>query len=213
MDAKNKTLLNTAITLSFITIVYNLIEGGVSVFFGFSDNALSLLGFGIDSFVEVLSGMGVAHMVIRMRYSNVTSRDEIERFTLKVTGISFYILTAGLVCGAVLNSVRHMKPDTTLPGIIVSSVSIITMYILMMYKLKVGKALKSDAIIADANCTKTCFNLSIILLLSSLLYVFFRISYIDILGSLGIAYYSFKEGKESIDKSRSETLSCECRHD
>ena len=165
---------------------------------------MSLLGFGIDSFVEVLSGMGVAHMILRMSYSNVTSRDEIERFTLKVTGIGFYILTAGLILGSILNLIRHIKPDTTLPGIIVSSISIITMYILMNYKLKVGKKLNSDAIIADAHCTKTCFNLSIILLLSSLLYMFLKISYIDILGSLGIAYYSFKEGKESLEKSKSE---------
>jgi divalent metal cation (Fe/Co/Zn/Cd) transporter len=213
LDINNKKLLNTALILSFITIFYNLLEGGISIFFGFADDALSLLGFGIDSFVEVLSGIGVAHMILRMRYSSVTSRDEIERFTLKVTGISFYILTAGLVAGSIMNIIRHVKPDTTLPGIIVSSVSIITMYILMKYKLNVGTKLKSDAIIADAHCTKTCFNLSIILLISSLLYMFFRISYIDILGSLGIAYYAFREGTESIEKSSSQNLSCECDDD
>jgi hypothetical protein len=213
LDTKNKNMLNTALALSFFTIVYNLFEGGVSVFFGFKDGALSLLGFGIDSFVEVLSGMGVAHMVLRMRYSNVISRDDLEKLTLKITGIGFYILTAGLIVGSILNIVKHVKPDTTLPGIIVSAVSIITMYILMVNKLRIGKKLKSDAIIADANCTKTCFNLSIILLLSSLLYMFFKISYIDILGSLGIAYYSFKEGTESMEKSVSTSLSCECEDD
>jgi divalent metal cation (Fe/Co/Zn/Cd) transporter len=209
----NKKMLNTALILGSVTVVYNILEGGVSIFFGLSDGALSLLGFGIDSFVEVLSGIGVTHMILRMRYSKVTSRDDIERFTLKITGISFYILTAGLVVGAVLNIIRHVKPDTTMPGIIVSSISIITMYILMNYKLKVGKALNSDAIIADAHCTKTCFNLSIILLISSLLYLFVKISYIDTLGTLGIAWYSFKEGKESMEKSVSNNMSCCCEDD
>jgi divalent metal cation (Fe/Co/Zn/Cd) transporter len=77
----------------------------------------------------------------------------------------------------------------------------------MKYKLKVGKSLNSAAIIADAYCTKTCFNLSIILLVSSLLYLFFKIGYIDIAGSLGIAVYSFIEGKESLEKSNSAILS------
>lgn len=212
MGIKNK-LLNTALLLSFFTIFYNLIEGGVSVFFGLADNTLALLGFGVDSFVEVLSGIGVAHMILRMRYSSVSSRDDKEKLALRVTGVSFYILTAGLIIGAVYNVVENIKPGTTLPGIVVSAISIVTMYALMRYKLKVGKELNSEAIIADANCTRTCFNLSIILLLSSLLYMFFKISYIDILGSLGIAYYAFKEGKESIDKSSKADLACDCGHD
>ena len=86
------------------------------------------------------------------------------------------------------------------------------MYYLMNAKLKVGKELKSDAIIADANCTKTCFYLSFLLLASSGLYELFQISYIDIAGSLGIAYFAFKEGKEAFEKSVSENLACTC-HD
>ena len=116
MDIKNQKLLSTALTLSFITILYNLIEGGVSVFFGLSDNTLALLGFGIDSFVEVLSGMAVAHMILRMRYSAVTSRDDVEKFALKVTGISFYILTAGLIAGSILNIFRMLSPVQHFPA-------------------------------------------------------------------------------------------------
>ena len=70
----------------------------------------------------------------------------------------------------------------------------------MNAKLKVGKELKSDAIIADANCTKTCFYLSFLLLASSGLYELFQIAYIDIAGSLGIAYFAFKEGREAFEK-------------
>ena len=109
-----------------------------------------------------------------------------------------------------MNLIYDVKPETTLVGIIVSSISIITMYLLMNAKLKVGKALNSDAIIADANCTKTCFYLSFILLGSSVLYELFSIQYFDILGSLGIAYFAFKEGKEAFEKVKSGNISCAC---
>ncbi len=209
----NSTLLRTAFILSLITIVYNLVEGGISVFFGLSDATLALLGFGIDSFVEVLSGLGIAHMVLRMQKNEINSWDEFEKLALKITGISFYILTAGLIFGSIVNIIQGIKPETTIPGIIVSIVSIASMYALMTYKLKIGHGLNSDAIIADANCTRTCFNLSIILLVSSLLYTIFKISYIDTAGSLGIAYFAFKEGRESIEKSSSDSIHCNCADD
>ena len=67
----HRKLLYTAFVLSIITIVYNIIEGIISVYFGIDDEALSLLGFGSDSFVEVISGIGIAHMVFRMRYAEI----------------------------------------------------------------------------------------------------------------------------------------------
>ena len=105
------------------------------------------------------------------------------------------------------------KPETTLVGIIVSLISILTMYLLVRFKLKVGKKIKSDAVIADANCTKTCFYLSIILLISSLTYEIFKVGYIDIAGTLGIAFFAFREGKESFEKAKSDKLSCSCEDD
>ena len=83
-----------------------------------------------------------------------------------------------------------------------------TMYWLMKSKLSVGRQLKSDAIIADANCTKTCFYLSFILLAASLIYELFGIGFVDILGTLGIAYYAYKEGKESLEKAKTGRLAC-----
>jgi divalent metal cation (Fe/Co/Zn/Cd) transporter len=151
-------------------------------------------------------------MIFRMKYAKVQTRDSFERTALKVTGTAFYLLTAGLIVGSVLNVINNVKPETTLPGIIIASVSIITMYWLMTSKLKVGKALNSDAIIADANCTKTCFYLSFVLLASSGLYEIFNIAYFDVLGSLGIAYFAFREGKESFEKAKSDNLLCNCEH-
>lgn len=204
--------IRTALILSLITIFYNIAEGVISIFFGLEDETLALFGFGADSFVEVISGIGILHMILRMKNSEVNQRDKFERTALKITGYSFYLLVLGLVAGSILNIIYDIKPETTLVGVIVSVISIATMYYLMNAKLKVGKELQSDAIIADANCTKTCFYLSFLLLTSSLLYELFQISYIDIAGSLGIAYFAFKEGKEAFDKSASTNLSCSCHN-
>ena len=203
-------LIRKAFVLSLITIFYNIVEGVISIYFGAGDDTLALLGFGVDSFVEVISGIGIAHMIIRMKYSKVESRDVFEKTALRITGTAFYLLTVGLVIGSVLNVINNAKPASTLPGIIIAAISIITMYWLMTAKLKVGKALNSDAIIADANCTKTCFYLSFILLAASGLYELFNIAYFDILGSLGIAYFAFKEGKEAFEKMKSGKLMCNC---
>ena len=145
-------LIQRAWILSLITIGYNLIEGVVSTFFGASDETLALFGFGVDSFVEVLSGIGIAHMIIRMKKHPIASRDQFEISALKITGTSFYILVAGLIIGAVLSVIYQSNPETTLVGIIISTISILTMYILYRQKLKVGKELNSEPIISDANC-------------------------------------------------------------
>ncbi len=206
-------LLRRAQWLAVITIAYNVVEGLVSMYFGYADETLALFGFGADSFVEVISGLGILHMILRMKRAPVMRRDDFERTALRVTGVSFYLLTAGLLTGVVLSVVQGAAPETTIVGVIISSLSILTMWALMRAKLQVGRALHSDAIIADANCTRTCFYLSIILLASSGLYELFGIAWFDLLGSLGIAYFAFTEGREAFEKARSETLACSCGHD
>ena len=200
--------LQYAYILSIITIGYNLIEGGVSTFFGASDETLALFGFGLDSFVEVLSGVGIAHMIYRMRRNDISERDGFEITALKITGTALYILAAGLVIGAVLAVINRSEPETTLAGIIIAILSILTMYFLYREKIKVGEELESQPIISDAKCTKTCFYLSFILLASSLLYELWQIPYVDALGSVGIAWYAWKEGKEAFENAKSKSLSC-----
>ncbi|MGE4287829.1 MAG: cation transporter [Salinivirgaceae bacterium] len=210
--AKHK-LIQTALILAMATIGYNVAEGLVSVSFGISDDTLALLGFGVDSFVEVLSGLGILHLVYRMKkngINNITSRDKFERQALKITGVSFYLLAIGLVAGSLISLITKTTPETTRVGILIAILSILTMYILMTWKMKIGKQLNSDAIIADANCTKTCFYLSFILLVSSGLYELFKIQWFDVAGSLGIAWFAFSEGREAFGKAKASELSCHC---
>ncbi len=207
--SERQRLYNIALWLAIITIAYNVLEGVISIFYGLSGDALSLMGFGVDSLVEVISGAGILHLVIKLKKTGDESRDKFERRALIITGSAFMLLTLGLIIGSVFSIIENTAPTTTLPGIIISLISILTMYFLMKYKLFIGRKLNSEAIIADAYCTRTCFYLSIILLLSSVLYEYFKIPYIDVAGSLGIAYFAFREGLESFQKARGK-ITCSC---
>jgi divalent metal cation (Fe/Co/Zn/Cd) transporter len=211
--ANNTKLYKFAYILALITIFYNLVEGAVSTFLGFEDETLALFGFGVDSFVEVISGIGIWHMLRRIRNKGETDRDEFEKTALKITGTAFYILVAGLVLSSVYNLYIGHQPETTFWGIVISIISIITMTLLIKYKLGVGKALNSDAIIADANCTKTCLYLSVILLAASVGYELTGMGGIDSIGALAIAWFSLKEGREAFKKAKTgKNCGCEIEH-
>ncbi len=203
-------LYKQAAILALITIFYNIIEGIISVFFGLGDETIALFAFGMDSFVEVISGVGIWHMMRRLNRNNDnTNPDIFEQQALRITGMSFYILTFALIGTAALNLYYNHSPETTLWGIIVSIISIITMWLLIHYKVKVGKQLKSQAILMDATCTKTCLYLSFVLLLSSAGYELTNIGGLDSIGAILIAVFSFKEGRESFQKARGITC-CSC---
>lgn len=208
MKTDKINLYKYAIILAFITIFYNLAEGIISIYFGMQDETLSLFGFGVDSFVEVISGIGILHMLIRIKNKG-EERDEFEKTALRVTGTAFYILTAGLLATAVFNIYINHKPETTFWGIVISLISIITMSALIFFKMRVGKALDSRALVADANCTKTCLYLSIILLVASVGYEITGLGGIDSIGAFLIAYFSYKEGKEAFEKAKTGK-NCEC---
>lgn len=215
MDQGSERLLQkywrAALWLAVFTILYNLAEGLVSIFFGVQDEALTLFGFGVDSFIEVLSGIGILAMVLRIRSHPESERSRFERTALRITGTAFYILAAGLAVTAVYNLAVGHKPETTLPGLIISLISILMMWALVWGKRKVGRALNSAPILADANCTLVCIYMSVVLLVASFVYQFTGFGFIDSLGAVGLIYFSINEGKESFEKAAG--LECDCEED
>lgn len=191
---------NYALWLAIFTILYNLAEGLIAIFFGFSDETLTLFGFGVDSFIEVMSGIGILAMVLRIRRNPDTDRSEFEKTALRITGTSFYILAAGLGMTAIYNLFVGHKPETTLPGLIISVISIAVMWALVAGKRKVGHELDSSPILADANCTLVCIYMSLVLLASSLIYELTGFGFVDSLGAIGLIYFSYDEGKEAFEK-------------
>lgn len=204
----NKKLYKTAFGLAVFTITYNIVEGLISTYLGFEDESLALFGFGSDSFIEVISGLGVAHMILRIQNNPTSKRDEFEKTALRITGMAFYILVFGLVVTSIYNIWTGHKPQTTIWGIVISIVSILIMWILVVWKRKVGNQLNSAPILADAHCTMVCVYMSVILLVSSGIYELFGIPYIDSIGTLGLSYFAFKEGKECFEKAKNDKNYC-----
>jgi divalent metal cation (Fe/Co/Zn/Cd) transporter len=204
------TLYRRASYLAVFTIIYNLVEGAVSVWFGAADETLALFGFGVDSFIEVISAIGVWHMLRRIRSNNGETRDEFEQRALRITGAAFYLLSAGLVLTAAVNIYQRHRPVATLSGVIISSLSISFMWFLIHHKTKVGTALNSPAILADAACSRACVYLSLVLLAASLGYELTGIGSLDALGALFIAWLTWREGRESFQKAAGMACSCSC---
>lgn len=196
--------------LALFTIFYNIIEGLVSVWAGAADETLSLFGFGVDSFIEVISAVGVWHMLRRISANGGETRDEFERRALRITGAAFYLLTAGLALTAVISLYQRHQPETTLWGIAVSLGSVSFMWYLIRQKTRVGKQLGSNAILADAACSRACLYLSLVLMVSSIGYELTGIGSLDAIGALLIAWLSFREGRESFEKASGLDCSCSC---
>lgn len=203
-----KDYWNYALWLAVFTIFYNIAEGLVSIAFGVSDESLALFGFGVDSFIEVMSGIGILVMVNRIRQNPNTSRTPFEVTALRVTGTAFYILAVGLGVSAVFNIFTNHKPETTLSGLIISIISIAVMWALVMGKRKVGRTLNSMPILADANCTMVCIYMSVVLLVSSFTYQVTGFGFVDSLGAAGLIYFSVNEGREAFEKAKG--LECDC---
>jgi len=212
MDITEEKLYQKAYLLSLFTIFYNLVEGIVSMFLGYEDETLTLFGFGVDSFIEVMSGIGIAVMISRIRQNPASSKSEFEIKALNITGTAFYLLSAGLLAGIVLSLVNNHKPETTFWGVVISLVSIAVMVWLMNAKKSTGKKLHSDPIISDANCTKICVYMSVVLLVSSLIYEFTGFAYADVIGAAGLVWFSVSEGKEAFEKAKGKSCDC-CNHD
>ncbi len=208
--ADRDRLWRRARLLGMLTVGYNIIEGVVSVVFGASDEALALFGFGLDSFIETISAIGVLVMILRVQSGGEQRRSRFETTALRITGWCFMVLALALVTGSVLSVATGSAPETALPGIVISTLSILSMLWLVRAKRQVGRALDSAAIVADAQCNAVCVYMSVVLLISSGLFALTGFAFFDALGAAGLAWFSVREGRESLEKARTGQIGCAC---
>jgi len=153
--------------LEYFTIAWNTLEGLVAVIAGGLAGSISLVGFGIDSFIEVTSG-GV--LLWRMSAdADVGKRERREKLGLRIVGVCFLALAAYVGYDSISDLVSRKSPERSIPGIVLACVSLVVMPLLSRAKKKVGNELGSAAMHADAKQTDFCVYLSVILLLGLLL--------------------------------------------
>ncbi|CAG8758251.1 25787_t:CDS:1 [Dentiscutata erythropus] len=209
-------LINIAIFLSILTILWSLAEGTVSVFFGAEHESVSLLFFGINSFVEVASSCVVLWRFLKKgsgfhKEGSTDNLIAIERKATIVIGTLFAILAIGTFADAIYTLVKNGKPDTALAGLIISSISIFFMALLWFSKLLIAKLLNSSSMMSDAKCTLSCIKVTLVIFFGSLIYsVWSGGWWIDSASALILGLFFAKEGIEMILWAKSKDFDGGC---
>ena len=180
--------------LEYLTVGWNAIEGMVAVAAGLIAGSIALVGFGLDSFIEVTSGLT---LLWRMSVDADVHRRELnEKRAVRIVGVCFLLLAAYVAYESVLDLWSKKASEHSTPGIILACVSLIVMPMLSRAKRKVGLALGSAAMHADAKQTEFCTYLSAILLLGLLLNTIFGLWWADPVAGLVMVPIIAKEGIE-----------------
>ncbi len=202
----NSSLHKKALSLSYFTVGYNVLEGIVSIIVGLLAGSIALVGFGLDSFVESLSG---SVMIWRFRKHEKMTEEEEERVELKATRLiayTFFILGFYVLYESVKNLCFHEIPYPSLLGIIIAIVSIIVMPVLFYIKYQTGRSLNSKSLVADSKQTLACALLSVALLIGLGTNYLYGLWWADPIVGLIIVIFLIKEGYATLKEG--EICSC-----
>lgn len=191
-----------ALFLEYFTVGYNLAEAFVSILFGQMANSIALVGFGLDSIVESLSGMVLVWRLHKHGKVSSEYEERVEKKAQQFVALTFFLLGAYVLYESIDKLVGQEIPEPTLPGIIIAIVSIIVMPILMLRKYRLGQKINSKALIADSKETLACAFLSVALLIglgSNYLFGFWQAD--PIVGMI-IVLFLVREGIENWRESR-----------
>lgn len=182
--------------LEYFTISWNALEGLVGVIAGAVAGSIALVGFGIDSFIEMTSGTA---LLWRMSVdAEVQERERNEKRALMIVGSCFLLLAVYITYESATDLWLKKAPENSIPGIILACVSLIVMPLLSRAKRRVGRALGSAAMHADAKQTEFCTYLSAILLAGLLLNAVFGLWWADPVAGLVMVPIVAKEGIEGL---------------
>lgn len=182
--------------LEYFTIVWNMLEGLVAVVAGTVAGSISLVGFGIDSFIEVTSGAALLWRLVVD--ADEEKREHNERLALRIVGICFLALAAYICYESISDLWRKQAAEHSIPGIVLACVSLVAMPLLSRAKRRVGRCLGSAAMHADAKQTEFCTYLSAILLGGLALNAVFGLWWADPVAALAMTPIIAKEGIEGI---------------
>lgn len=192
--------LKRGLHLEYLTVGWNVVEGIVAVAAGIAAGSIALIGFGVDSFVETISG---AVIIWRLMAETRGQHDEeamerIEQRAERIVGIAFLLLAAYVGFEAVRALINHDAPDASPVGIALTAVSIVVMLWLARAKRQTGEALGSRAMLADAQQTYACWYLSVVALAGLALNAVFGLWWADPVAALGITVLLVREGLEAL---------------
>ncbi|MUL41811.1 cation transporter [Streptomonospora sp. PA3] len=176
------------------TIAYNAVEAVVAITAGALASSAALIGFGLDSVIEVSSAAAVAWQ-FSAREADV--RQARERRALRIIAVSFFALAAYVAFEAVRSLIGAGEAETSVPGIVLAALSVVVMPVLSLAQRRTGRELSSASAVADSKQTLLCTYLSAALLVGLLANALFGWAWADPLVALFIAAVAVKEGREA----------------
>lgn len=210
IDAPPRNWMQYARQLALFTLVYNLVEGVVSMGFGAAEESIALFGFGADSFIEVGSALLVLWRLGEASGCATTRLNRERKATLGI-GVLFILLALGTGIASSLQLVTHRHPATTLPGTLISFASLGFMFWLWRAKRRAAVALDSRTLEGDAACSLACIQLSLVLFCGSLTFLLFpTMWWADGAAALILAAFIAREGLSMIRAARNPAFTGGC---
>jgi divalent metal cation (Fe/Co/Zn/Cd) transporter len=191
MSAREATLNRRSLHLAYASAGYNLLEGVVAVVAGTGATSVALLGFGLDSFIEVSSALVV---IWQFRARVPEAR---ERLAMRGIAVSFFALAAWITFDTVRSLIAADRPDPSPLGIGVAAASVVVMPLLVAAKRRTGRELGSATVLADSVQTLLCTWLSAAVLVGLLLNAALGWWWADPVAGLVIAAVALREAREA----------------
>jgi divalent metal cation (Fe/Co/Zn/Cd) transporter len=208
VSASRPALVRRGLWLNYLTIGYNTIEAIVSVGAGLVTGSVALIGFGVDSGIEVTASIAAQW---RLRSDlDPERRERVERITHRIIGGSFLALAAYITVDSLRTLWQREAPDPSIPGLIILGLSILVMPVLARAKRRVALALQSRALESDAMQTSICAYLSVIALAGVALNTFVGWWWADPMAALAMVPIIVREGLEGV---RGEATCAHCEGD
>ncbi|MDQ0843320.1 MULTISPECIES: cation transporter [unclassified Streptomyces] len=176
------------------TIAYNVVEAAVALTAGTLASSSALIGFGLDSVIEVSSATAVAWQFSARDHA---AREAREKTTLRIISVSFFALAAYVGVDAVRALAGTGEADRSVPGIVIAALSLAIMPFLSAAQRRAGRELGSASAVADSKQTLLCTYLSAVLLVGLVLNATLGWSWADPVAALAIAAIAVKEGRDA----------------
>jgi divalent metal cation (Fe/Co/Zn/Cd) transporter len=195
-EVDRRALIRRGLNLEYVSIAYNCLESLVAIIAGLLSGSIALVGFGIDSVVEVTSSVA---LLWRLHSDgDHRKREWKERISLRIVGFCFVGLALYITAESLLHLWRKDIPEESIPGIVLAVLSLGVMPLLASAKRKVARGISSGALMADAKQTEFCTYLSAILLAGLLLNALFDWWWADPLAALVMVPIIAKEGVSAL---------------
>ena len=193
-------LKTRALILEYFTVGYNIIECIMAIIAGVAAGSIALIGFGLDSVIESLSGGVLIWRLTKHGKISPTEEERIEKRAVKLVGATFFILGAYIFIISIKKLYFAEAPDPSLFGIIIAAVSLIIMPLLAYLKFKTGKRMGLASLVADSKQTIICSLLSIALLIGLGLNYLWGLWWADPAAALVIVFFIIREGITTLRK-------------